>query len=60
MADNRQIDQQQVRDHIDSVLQGCEQVFEKFFLAKFMGLEFEYLPAGGLTATKRISKLPLR
>ena len=36
MADNRQIDQQQVRDHIDNVLQDCEQVFEKFFLAKFI------------------------
>ena len=44
MADNRQIDQQQARDHIDSVLQDCEQVFEKFFLAKFIGLNFEYLP----------------
>ena len=44
MADDRQIDQQQVRDHIDSVLRDCEQVFEKFFLAKFIGLNFEYLP----------------
>ena len=44
MADNRQIDHQEVRDHIDSVLQDCEQVFEKFFLAKFIGLNFEYLP----------------
>ena len=46
MANNRQIDQQHIRDHIDSVLQGYEQVFEKFFLAKFMGLDFEYLPEG--------------
>ena len=44
MADNRMLDQQQVRDHIDSVLKDCEQVFEKFFLAKFIGLNFEYLP----------------
>ena len=44
MADNRQIDQQPVRDHIDSVLQDCEQVFEKFFLARLIGLNFEYLP----------------
>ena len=44
MVDDRGIDQQQVRDHIDCVLQDCEQVFEKFFLAKFIGLNFEYLP----------------
>ena len=44
MAENRQIDHQKVRDHIDNVLQDCEQVFEKFFLAKFIGLNFDYLP----------------
>ena len=42
MADNRRIDQQEVLDHIESVFQDCEQVFEKFFLAKFLGLNFEY------------------
>ena len=44
MAENRQIDHKNVRDHIDNVLHDCEQVFEKFFLAKFIGLNFEYLP----------------
>ncbi len=44
MSGNRHIDRQQVRDHINSVLLDCEQVFEKFFLAKFIGLSFEYLP----------------
>ena len=44
MTENRQIDQQMVRDHIDNVLQDCEKVFEKFFLAKFIGLQFNYLP----------------
>ena len=44
MVENRQIDQQKVRDHIDNVLRDCEQVFEKFFLAKFIGLNFDYLP----------------
>ena len=57
MAANRQIDQQQIRDHIASVLQGCEQVFEKFFLAKFMGLEFEYLPAGAADSDKTHLKI---
>ena len=36
MAEDRQIDQQMVRDHLDNVLNDCEQVFEKFFLAKFI------------------------
>ena len=57
MADNRQIDQQQVRDHIDSVLQDCEQVFEKFFLAKFIGLNFEYLPEHVNDSDKSVLKI---
>ena len=57
MADNRQIDQQQVRHHIDSVLQDCEQVFEKFFLAKFIGLNFEYLPEHVDDSNKSVLKI---
>ena len=57
MADIRQIDQQQVRDHIDSVLQDCEQVFEKFFLAKFIGLDFEYLPEHVNDSDKSVLKI---
>ena len=57
MADNRQIDQQQVRDHIDSVLQDCEQVFEKFFLARFIGLNFEYLPEHVNDSDKSVLKI---
>ena len=57
MADNRQIDQQQVHDHIDSVLQDCEQVFEKFFLAKFIGLNFEYLPEHVNDSDKSVLKI---
>ena len=57
MADNRQIGQQQVRDHIDSVLQDCEQVFEKFFLAKFIGLNFEYLPEHVNDSDKSVLKI---
>ena len=57
MADNRQIDQQQARDHIDSVLKDCEQVFEKFFLAKFIGLNFEYLPEHVNNSDKSVLKI---
>ncbi len=44
LFDQRKIDPVFVRDHIESVLETYEQVFEKFFLAKFLGLKFEYLP----------------
>ena len=57
LIDNRQIDQQQVRVHIDSVLQDCEQVFEKFFLAKFIGLNFEYLPENVNDSDKSVLKI---
>ena len=57
MADNRMLDQQQVRDHIDSVLKDCEQVFEKFFLAKFIGLNFEYLPENNDSADISVLKI---
>ena len=59
MAENRQIDQQKVRDHIDNVLQDCEQVFEKFFLAKFIGLNFDYLPENADDSEKTELKLHL-
>ena len=57
MAENRQIDPQQVREHIDSALQDCEQVFEKFFLAKFIGLNFEYLPVNAGNFEKKVLKI---
>ena len=44
MSGDRHVDANSVRQHIETVLDGCEQVFEKFFLAKFLGLNFEYLP----------------
>ena len=53
MAENRQINQQKVRDHIDDVLRDCEQVFEKFFLAKFIGLNFKYLPENAYDIDKK-------
>ena len=57
MSDNRQSDQQQVREHINSVLLGCEQVFEKFFLAKFIGINFEYLPKNAADGDKTHLKI---
>lgn len=57
VSDNRQIDQQQVREHIESALLGCEQVFEKFFLSKFIGISFEYLPDNVADCDKNILKI---
>ena len=57
MAENRHIDQQKVREHIDNVLIDCEQVFEKFFLAKFIGLNFSYLPENAQRSDKKELKI---
>jgi len=57
VAENRQIDQEKVRDHIDNVLQDCQQVFEKFFLAKFIGLNFNYLPENAHDSDKKELKI---
>ena len=37
---------------MESVLESSEQVFEKFFLSKFIGLEFDYLPLEAADADK--------
>ena len=52
MSQARKVDPAQVRDHIESVLESSEQVFEKFFLSKFIGLDFDYLPHEAADADK--------
>ena len=52
MSNERKVDTAQVRDHIESILGSYEQVFEKFFLSKFMGLNFDYLPHEAADADK--------
>ena len=52
MSNERKVDPAEVRDHIDSILGSYEQVFEKFFLSKFMGLNFDYLPHEAADADK--------
>lgn len=46
MSDNApvRVDVKAARDHLDAILSDHEQVFERFFLARFMNLSFEYLP----------------
>ena len=38
------MDPNKVRDHLETILESYEQVFENFFLSKFIGLNFQYLP----------------
>jgi len=57
MSEIRQIDADHVRQHIETALDGCEQAFETFFLAKFIGLSFTYLPAEAGDADKEICQL---
>ena len=52
LSDQRKIDPVMVRDHIETVIETHEQVFEKFFLAKFLGLKFDYLPADATDCDK--------
>ena len=52
LSDQRKVDPVIVRDHIEAVLETYEQVFENFFLAKFLGLKFDYLPADAADTDK--------
>ncbi|MFK7893773.1 MAG: PaaI family thioesterase [Granulosicoccus sp.] len=38
------VDETAARAHLDAILSDHEQAFERFFLARFMNLSFEYLP----------------
>mgnify|MGYP001158109259 CR=1 FL=1 len=55
MSETRKMNPQKVRDHVDSILESYEQVFEKFFLAKFLGLNFEYMPLEANDSDKEFS-----
>lgn len=57
MSESREINADLVRQHIETALEGCEQVFEKFFLAKFIGLSFAYVPEEVDNADKEICRL---
>ncbi len=43
-GEKRRIDVEAARAHFEQALESHEQVFEKFFLARFIGLEYSYLP----------------
>ncbi|AGI70252.1 putative thioesterase superfamily protein (plasmid) [Octadecabacter antarcticus 307] len=48
----KKVDESAAQAHFDTVLNDHEQAFEKFFLARFLGLDFEYLPGDAADADK--------
>jgi len=59
MADDRpaRLDEAVVREHMEEVIESHEQAFETFFFARFLGLNFEYLPAEAPDADKEVCRL---
>jgi acyl-CoA thioesterase len=53
----RKVDAAQAQAHFDTVMQEHSQDFETFFLARFLGLNFEYLPEGVADADKETCRL---
>ena len=53
----RKIDEDAARAHFETALGGHAQAFETFFFARFLGLEFEYLPAEAGDADKEVCRV---
>jgi uncharacterized protein (TIGR00369 family) len=53
----RRVDEHAARAHFDAVLEEHEQDFETFFLARFLGLDFAYLPEDAPDAEKEACRL---
>ncbi len=51
------VDEKAARAHLDRILSDHEQAFEKFFLARFLNLSFEYLPLNALDAEKEVCRV---
>lgn len=51
-AGERRVDTEAARARFETALKDHEQVFEEFFLARLIGLEFAYLPADAADADK--------
>ncbi len=59
MSDNTpaRVDEKAARAHLDTILIDHEQAFEKFFLARFLNLSFEYLPLEAQDTEKEICRV---
>ena len=51
------IDEGALRAHLDAAIREHEQAFETFFLARFLGLSFEYLPEAAPDAEKEVCRV---
>jgi uncharacterized protein (TIGR00369 family) len=56
-ASPRRVDAAAARAHFETALDDHEQAFETFFLARFLGLEFEYLPEGAPDQEKQVCRI---
>lgn len=54
---NRRVDGDAARAHFETALAEHSQDFETFFLARFLGLAFEYLPKDAADADKEICRI---
>lgn len=57
MGDRKRIDEAAGRARFETALEEHEQVFEKFFLARFLDLGFEYLPTDAADAEKEVCRI---
>lgn len=53
----RRIDAEAARERFEQALESHEQVFEKFFLARFIGLEYSYLPEDSPDGAKEVCRI---
>jgi uncharacterized protein (TIGR00369 family) len=53
----RRIDGEAARKQFERALETHEQVFEKFFLARFIGLEYSYLPEEASDSEKDVCRI---
>lgn len=53
----RRIDAEAARARFEQALETHEQVFEKFFLARFIGLEYSYLPEDAPDSEKEVCRI---
>ncbi|MFK7997356.1 MAG: PaaI family thioesterase [Granulosicoccus sp.] len=51
------VDEKAARAHLDTILSDHEQAFERFFLARFLNLSFEYLPHEALDVEKEVCRV---
>lgn len=55
--DARRIDEDAARAHFDTALDDHAQAFETFFFARFMGLDFAYLPEDAADGEKEVCRV---